>query len=441
MRHIERTLLFYCFLFILLGGLLHTLTSVGSTRQFLIGSLVLILAVAAVNLLLTFTRHDGDQIIFPLVVMLSVIGLVFIAHLKPELLVRQFYWLLSGLLVLVVVLLGIRDLSKFSNYKYLTMIIGILLLILPILFGKEIGGAKSWLDFKLFRFQPSEFAKILMVLFLADYLMENREVFRFGTKKIGWLFVPEGKFVLPLLTMWFLSLLLLVFQKDLGTGLIFFAGFLTMIFIATARWDFVLIGMVLFALGGVAAYWIFDHVKLRVELWLNPWPLADKAGYQIIQSLFAISAGGLFGSGVGSGAAHLIPAVHTDFIFSALIEEMGLFGGVLVVILYLLLMYRGFKIAMETNDEFGKLLASGLTALITIQSLVIMAGVTKLLPLTGITLPFISYGGSSMLANYLIVGLLLNISHTGRSGRSAGQLEQAGERNRAEYESQYESQY
>ncbi|MGB9825546.1 MAG: FtsW/RodA/SpoVE family cell cycle protein, partial [Desulfofundulus sp.] len=215
----------------------------------------------------------------------------------------------------------------------------------------------------------------------------------------------------PLIAMWGVSLILLIFQKDLGAALIYFSTFLAMVYASTGRVAYICLGGALFLAGAAGSYALFEHVRLRVEVWLNPWRYVETAGYQVVQSLFALAAGGLTGSGLGGGLPLFIPAVHTDFIFAAITEEMGLAGGLGVLMIYMLFVYRGFLIALASPDDFACLLATGLTALMGLQAFIIMAGVTKLLPLTGVTLPFLSYGGSSLVANFIILGLLLNISH------------------------------
>jgi len=289
-------------------------------------------------------------------------------------------------------------------------------LVLPVFFGHEQGGAKSWLDFGVFHFQPSEFVKILVVLFLASFLAENRPVLTAGTKNLGWLSLPGPQEWGPLVAMWGVSLLLLIFQKDLGAALIYFSTFLTMVYVATSRIFYVLFGMVLFMAGAAASFYFFEHVRARVETWLNPWPYIETTGYQVIQSLFAINSGGMIGTGLGEGYPEFIPIVHTDFIFSAICEETGLIGGVGVIILFMIFVFRGIRIALRTRDEFAALVASGLTALMGLQAFIIIAGVTKLLPLTGVTLPYMSYGGSSLVANFILLGLLMNISHEADGG-------------------------
>ena len=254
------------------------------------------------------------------------------------------------------------------------------------------------------------------MLFLASFLIENKAALSAGTRSLGWLSLPSPQEWAPLAAMWGISMLLLVFQRDLGTALIYFGTFLAMIYVATSRVFYTLFGMGLFLAGATASYYIFSHVRTRIEIWLNPWQNIDTAGYQIAQSLFAFGSGGMLGAGLGQGFPGFIPAVHTDLIFSAICEEMGLIGGLGVIILFMIFVFRGIKIALNTGDEFAALAAAGFTALLGLQTFIIIAGVTKLLPLTGVTLPYMSYGGSSLVANFILLGLLLNISHEAGGG-------------------------
>ncbi|MCL2766823.1 MAG: FtsW/RodA/SpoVE family cell cycle protein [Peptococcaceae bacterium] len=361
-----------------------------------------------------FVRFQGDCFMLPIIALLTTTGLVFLFRLDPEYGTRQFYWLLIALGILLLTTRLLINFRFLSDYKYIFALLGMIALVLPVFIGNEQGGAKSWLDLGVFYVQPSEFVKVLLVLFLASYLSENRAMLTSGTGNIGRFNLPGLQEWGPLLVMWGISLLLLVFQKDLGAALIYFSTFLTMVYVATSRLIYVFSGLVLFAGGVVVSYQIFDHVKVRMSTWINPWITIDAGGYQITQSLFAINAGGVLGSGLGLGFPNSIPAVHTDLIFSAICEEMGLVGGVCLIVLYMLFMYLGIRVALRTKDEFAALAACGLTALLGLQVFIIIAGVTKFMPLTGITLPFVSYGGSSLVANFVLLGLLLNISHEGR---------------------------
>lgn len=357
-----------------------------------------------------------DPFLMPITAALTASGLVFLFRLRPQYAERQFAWLLIGMVALILVTTVLRKLDGLADYKYIYVAAGAVLLILPIFFGREQYGARSWLNLGIFQLQPSEFVKILLVLFLASFLAENRRMLTTGSKQLLGVNIPGIREWGPLVAMWGVSLLILVFQKDLGTALIYFCTFLAMVYAATARLFYVLVGMVLFFMGGTVAYFVFDHVQARVDIWLNPWPLIGGKGYQIVQSLFALGSGGIFGSGLGQGLPNLIPAVHTDFIFSAIGEELGLLGASGVMLLYMCLVFRGLMIALAVRNDFLALLATGFTALMGLQTFIIIAGVIKLLPMTGVTLPFISYGGSSLVANLVVLGLLLNISHEVNEG-------------------------
>lgn len=411
-RKKEIHLLIYVFIFIMLG--LGTIKLINPTIAYawpplLIGALTC-LAFLATSVFLSFKNARSDNYVLPLVALLTGMGLVMLYRLSPSLAVKQFYWVMIGLVVFVLTTLFFKEYEQLDNYKYLYILAGLVLLVLSIIFGKATNGAYSWIKIGAFSFQPSELVKIFLVLFLAGFLEENKDLLTLTDRRFLGLNIPSLKYLGPLLFVWGLSLALLVLQRDLGTALIFFSTFMAMIYIATSRLSFVFVGMLLFCFGAAASYLLFRHVQVRFQIWLNPWSDMDGKGYQVVQSLFAIGSGGLFGSGLGLGFPKMIPVVESDFIFSAISEEMGLFGGVGIIIVYILLIYRGFKIALTNDNNYGILLASGLTVILTIQAIVILAGVTKLLPLTGITLPFISYGGSSIVANFMLIGLLLNIS-------------------------------
>lgn len=383
---------------------------------------VVILSIGTMAAFLTISAYwrlagfKCDPYLMPITAALTASGLVFLFRLRPEYAERQFAWLLIGLIALVFITTVLRKPDWLAEYKYIYVAAGLLLLVLPVFFGQEQYGARSWLNIGIFQLQTSEFVKILLVLFLASFLAENRRMLSTGSDDILWVNIPAVREWGPLAAMWGVSLLILVFQKDLGTALIYFCTFLAMVYTATARLFYIITGFALFALGGTVAYHVYGHVQARVDIWLDPWPLMGGSGYQIIQSLFALGSGGLFGSGLGQGLPGLIPAVHTDLIFSAIGEELGLLGACAILILYMCFVFRGLMIALAAKDEFTALLATGITSLMCLQTFIIIAGVIKLLPLTGVTLPFISYGGSSLVANFVLLGLLLNISHEVNGG-------------------------
>ncbi len=259
-------------------------------------------------------------------------------------------------------------------------------------------------------FQPGEAAKVTLVIFLAAYLVEKRELLSTPTWRVGPVMLPDPKHFAPLLLAWGSSILVMVREKDLGSSLLFFAVFLAMLYMATARASYVGIGAALFAIGATIAYQIFGHVRDRVTTWLDPWPTAQDQGFQLVQALFAFGSGGFAGTGLGLGSPGSIPNASTDFVFAAIGEELGLIGTTAVLLTYLLLVGVGFRISLRAEQPFLKLLAAGLTTILGVQTFIILGGVTRLIPLTGITMPFVSYGGSSLLANFVILALLLRIS-------------------------------
>lgn len=415
-RGLERKLFLIAFLYIMAGTLVLYLRAPGPPAVWALAAATVMLA-GFMTLSLVWQRKKAryDLFIAPLVFFLAGTGMVFLFRLEPAYGYRQFAWVIASLAALFATTAFGQRYRMLSDYKYLLAVAGIAALLLPIFFGNESGGAKSWLDLGMFSLQPSEFVKLLLVLFLGSYLVENRlRMSSPGTAgAVRHYVLPGIQEWGPLLGMWLTALLVLVFQRDLGTALIYFGTFLAMVYVATARWTYILTGVVLFLAGATAAFYKVSHVHTRVDIWINPWASPEGAGYQIIQSLYAIVAGGIFGTGLDAGFPGYIPAVHTDFIFSAVCEETGLLGGLGILILYMILVARGFKIALTSRDDYSSLMAAGFTALLGLQVLIITAGVTKLLPMTGITLPFISYGGSSLVANFILAGMLLNISGEG----------------------------
>ncbi len=368
----------------------------------------------------TFIYHlkgNGDSFLFSLFGVLASLGLIFLYRIEPSFGLRQSIWVLLGLATIWSLHIFLRNYKRLTDYKYLFMAFGIIFLFLTILLGTETGGARSWLGLGSFCFQPSEAVKILMVIFLAGYLDENREILTRGTRKIGPFLVPDWPYLGPLLAACGLSLLLLVFQRDLGMALLFFATFLLMVYIATNRFSYLLTGAALFIGGASLCYFLFPHVEARIAVYLNPWQYAEDRGYQIIQSLFALGGGGLVGWGLGSGFPELIPAVHTDFIFSLIGEELGLAGALSILLLYLFLIWRGLRVALKAPEGFGCLLVSGFSSLLALQTLIILGGVVNLIPLTGIPLPFLSYGGSSLISNCFLTGTLMKVSEEVKTGQ------------------------
>jgi cell division protein FtsW (lipid II flippase) len=364
----------------------------------------------------------SDALLLPLVTLLTGLGLVMIFRLtynvedKQGLAITQAVWILIGSGTMFLLVLFFRNYHRLFDYKYLLAAVAVLLIastFTPL--GYEVNGARLWVSLGPVGFQPSEFARIALIIFFAGYLAETRDLLAATSRTILGVQIPALKYFGPVALVWAASLGLLVFEKDLGSSLLFFAVPLLMLYTATGRIAYVLLGTVLFSVGSFLAFLLFDHVKVRVRSWLDPWAYPDTDGFQILQSIFNIADGGLLGTGLGAGFAQTIPEVETDFVFSAVASELGLLGATAVLLAFLAFVYRGTKIALLAEDDASKLLAFGLTAMFAIQTLVIVGGVTKAIPLTGITLPFVSYGGSSVVGNFILTGLLLLISE--RAGR------------------------
>jgi cell division protein FtsW (lipid II flippase) len=364
----------------------------------------------------------SDVLLLPIVTLLTGIGLVMIFRLTYDvqgaknLATTQAVWVLVGSGAMFFTVLFFRNYHRLFDYKYLLAFVAVVLIALTFTpLGYEVNGARLWVDLGPVGFQPSEFARIALVIFYAGYLAEKRDVMTATSRSFLGVQIPALKYFGPVALVWAASLALLVFEKDLGSSLLFFAVPLLMLYAATGRTAYVLLGTLLFALGSLVTYYLFGHVQLRVQSWLDPWQDPDGAGFQILQSIFNIADGGLTGTGLGAGFSQTIPEVETDFIFSAIASELGLVGATAVLLAFLVFVYRGIKISLLAADEASKLLAFGLTAMFALQTLIIVGGVTKAIPLTGITLPFVSYGGSSVVGNFILTALLLVISE--KAGR------------------------
>lgn len=377
---------------------------------------VLVVCYAIAHAVTRKTAREADALVLPLAAILNAIGLAAVYRLAPKQFgPAQATWMVVGIACYVGTLLLIRDYRVLARYKYVLGFAGVALLLLPVVpgLGTVINGARLWIRIGAFSFQPGELAKICLVIFFAAYLAERKELLAIASRRIAGLHVPDIKHFGPLLVMWGLSLAVMFYERDLGSSMLFFSIFLVMLYIATARIVYVVFGALLFLLGSYVGYNMFEHVQARVRVWLdvfNPQLIHDES-FQLAQSLFALATGGLFGTGWGRGRPDLIPAAHTDFIYSVVGEELGLLGTAAILLSFILLVVRGFRIALAARTDFGQLLASGLTAILGIQTFIILAGVTRLLPLTGITLPFMSYGGSSLLSNFILIALLVRISH------------------------------
>jgi cell division protein FtsW (lipid II flippase) len=378
----------------------------------------------ATHIYLRIRLPNADPYLFPLVASLTAFGLVMIYRIDETLARDQANWFVLGLVLFALTIHFLRDYEVLERYRYTIAIGGLLLLLAPRVpgIGQQVNGAYLGVKIGPIAFQPAEFTKIAIVIFLASYLREHREVLIVGARRVLGVTLPPLKHFGPLLVVWGASMFMLVFIRDLGSSLMFFAAFLALLYVATGRFSFVAIGMGMFLLGA----WFFantvPHVHDRIEVWLHPYEDPQNTGYQILQSIFAQADGGLFGAGFaqalitfpGSDGSALLPAAHTDMIYALIVNEVGLFGACGLVLVYLLIAARGFKIALLAGDGFSKLLATGLTAVFAIQAFVIIGGVTRVIPLTGVTLPFVSYGGSSILANFVLLALLLLVSDRAR---------------------------
>ncbi len=379
---------------------------------------VVIALLLGAHLATRWLAPSADPVLLPMAVLLNGIGYVFIARLAGERGVSndlpslQATWTALGVGAYVATLLFVRRVRLLATFRYTFAVIGVVLLILPAVpgVGREINGARIWVSAGPVNFQPGEFAKLALAAFFAAYLADKRELLRHATWRLGPLHLPEAKHLGPVALAWGISLLVMVRQKDLGTSLLFFALFVILLWVATARVSYLLVSIVLFAAGASLAWQQFAHVQARVETWLHPGSDPKDSGFQILEASYSLADGGLSGTGLGRGVPDRIPEVETDFIFAAIGEELGLIGATAVLCAYLLMIGAGLRIANRATRPFEALFATGLTVLIGIQAFIIIGGVIRLVPLTGITLPFVSYGGSSLLANYVLMALLMRMS-------------------------------
>lgn len=392
-------------------------TGAALSFQTLAVPLGLFAAFAAAHIGVRIFAPGADPAILPVVFTLSGIGITFVTRLQPDASLGQVIFLFLGVALMVGTLAVVKNLEVIKRYKYVLGIAGIVLLVLPMFIGTEIYGSKLWIKIGGFQFQPGEFAKVLIVLFLAGYLAENRELLSISNRTVLGIKFPRLRLLYPLFIVWGVCLLVVAFERDLGSALLFYTIFLIMLYVATGRVSYVIIGLALLAVGAFGMYQIMSHVQVRVAIWLDPFSDAQNLGYQIVQSLFSLADGGLAGVGIGKGMADIIPVVASDMIFAAIGEEMGLLGGSAVLLLFMLFAVRGLTTAARAKSDLAAFSATGLTAAISFQAFTIVGGVTKLIPLTGVTLPFMSQGGSSLLASFVIVALLLRAGDeaTGRS--------------------------
>ncbi len=443
-RFVELQLLITALLFFASGYLLTSLPTAGVDVARDAGGLLgllwptslPILLFVVISLILSWRLPRADELILPLVAVLSGLSLLLTARLAPSfdrlygsdyygnIAAKQSAFVLAGVLLLLVMALAPLDrifirfqrmsfMDWLKNHRWVWIILGLALVAVTLVAGKGPEGQdqRLWIDLGPFNLQPSELLKVILVIFLASYLDEHREVMNEVPFRIGRLNLPPLPYLLPMVGMWGLTMAIIIIQRDLGAALLLFSIFLAMLYVATNKGWYVVAGLGAFAAGAFVLNRAISRVAERVELWLNPWVAEN--GFQPVQGQYAVSAGGVFGTGLGQGMPAIVPAAHTDYAFTSIAEELGLAGAVGVLLIYVLLMYRGYHTALSINSRFRgfeQLLAIGLTSILAVQTFIIVGGNLRVIPLTGITLPFISYGGSSVLINFLIVGLLLRIS-------------------------------
>ena len=399
--------------------------------NFLAVMLITAAVLLAGHIVIRILAPYADPVLFPVAAMINLIGLVMIHRLDvaeqlraevnntkapPPDAIAQATWVLVALALFTLVLFVVTDHRKLQRYTFTSLVVGVVLLLLPLVpvLGTSINGARLWVRLGPLSFQPSELAKIALTIFFAGYLVRKREALATVRTKVAGIGIPRGRDLGPLLVAWLLALGVLAFERDLGTALMFFGLFVIMLYVATQRRSWLIIGAVMFALAAVLGYLAFGHVRLRVQIWLDPWAYANDEGYQLVQALFGLAKGGLFGTGLGDGYPQFIPFAKTDFIAAAIGEELGLAGMMALIMLFAILVERGLRTAITCRDPFGTLLAVGLSSVFALQVFVTIGGVTRLIPLTGLTTPFLSYGGSALVCNWMMIALLLRISDRNR---------------------------
>ena len=413
-RHRELALMLFAALITVAA---YTLVALGRTSTLpgdivpFLGQMVALLVVAHLATRRFAALADGT--LLPIAALLNGIGYVVIARLSARLALLQATWTLVGIGAYIVTLVVVRQVQTLARLKWTALLSAVVLLLLPFVpfIGRNINGSRIWIRVSWLSIQPGELAKIALAVFLAAYLTERRDLLANATWRVGPLRLPEPRHLGPLLLAWLLSIAVMVGQRDLGSSLLLFGLFVTLVWVATGRASYPVIAGGLFAAGAYAAYRLrFGQVHDRVAIWLDPWSSAQGKGYQLVQSAFAFATGGVSGTGLGLGNPGRIPEAKNDFIFAAIGEELGLLGTTAILIAFLLLIGSGLRIAVRAQRPFEKLLATGLTTIVGLQAFVIIGGVIRVVPLTGVTLPFVSYGGSSLVANYVLLALLVRIS-------------------------------
>jgi cell division protein FtsW (lipid II flippase) len=395
------------------------------------GGLGLLFLVA--HLALRRLAPDADPLLLPAVTLVNGLGLAMIhrldlayedraaragTHAPTAAAPAQLTWTAVGVLLFVIVLVLVRDHRILQRFTYTAMVAGLGLLLLPLLpgIGGTINGARIWIRFAGFSFQPGELAKLMLLVFFAGYLVVKRDVLALASRRVLGIDLPRARDLGPIIVAWAASLAVLVFERDLGTSLLFFGVFVALLYVATERTSWLLIGVGLFATGSFLAWSVFAHVHQRVDIWLNAFAPRNVSGdsYQLVQGLFGMGTGGLLGKGLGQGRPDIVPFAQTDFIVAAIGEELGLAGIMALLLTYGIIVQRGLRTSIAVRDAFGKLLAAGLAFSVALQVFVVVGGVTRLIPLTGLTMPFLSYGGSSLVSNWALIALLLRISDAAR---------------------------
>lgn len=427
LRGLEFALIIFAFVISVAGVAIIDLTlenEIG-TALLLPGTMFFV-SVMVLHITVRALATDADPLLIPLATLLSGIGVVQIYRIDlaaglegwNATSVKQLVWLSIAVLIASLVLLIVRNHMMLFRYTYLTGLAALILLILPMLpgIGRERFGARVWIEIGgSISFQPGEIAKILLAIFFAGYLVGNREALSVAGKKILGIVFPRGRDLGPLLVFWLASMFVLIFQRDLGTSLLYFGLFLSMLFVATGRTGWLVLGIGLFLAGGIIASQVFSYVNNRFQNWLHPFADPQGTGYQMVQGLFGLANGGIFGTGLGAGFPQDTPLSQSDYILASIGEELGLVGLFLVLLLYLLLAGRGLRIGFAGQDDFGKLLAVGLAFSLALQVFIVLGGVTRVIPLTGLTAPFLAAGGSSLVSNWFIVALLLRLSNAVRN--------------------------
>ena len=430
LRNLELALLIFAILIVLFAVTLVQLGALGRLfPNMLILTGALGLLAVAMHIVLRFVAPEADPFILPVIFLLNGIGIAMIYRidLAKKLTgwgsagIRQIAWTAMAMIIAAAVLVLIRNHRVLQRYRYVAMFVGIVLLLLPMLpgIGRTVNGARLWIGIGSFTFQPGELAKIALAIFFAGYLVTARDSLSMVGRRFLGMRLPRARDLGPILVIWAAAMVVLIFQRDLGTALLYFGLFLVMIYVATARISWVILGLTLFVGGAVIAGSTLSYVHGRFTSWLDPFNPAiyDRVGgsYQLVQGLFGLAHGGLLGTGLGQGRPTIVPLAESDYIIASLGEELGLVGLFAIFALYLLFVSRGFRIGFAGQDDFGRLLGVGLSFVIALQVFIVVGGVTRVIPLTGLTTPFLAAGGSSLVANWIIAALLLRLSDSVRN--------------------------